>query len=51
MGKLFWLQGYRQLKLITKLITTLHQDTKSMGYLNACGTAAPIISPGQEHEL
>jgi hypothetical protein len=51
MGKLFWLQGYRQLKLITKLITTLHQDTKSTGYLNACGTAAPIISPGQEHEL
>jgi putative transposase len=47
MSKLFWLQGYRQLKLIT----TLHQDTKSTGYLNACGTAAPIISPGQEHEI
>jgi hypothetical protein len=29
----------------------LHQDTKSTGYLNACGTAAPIISPGQEHEI
>jgi putative transposase len=47
MSKLFWLQGYRQLKLIT----TFHQDTKSTGYLNACGTAAPIISPGQEHEI
>jgi putative transposase len=46
-SKLFWLQGYRQLKLIT----TLHQDTKSTGHLNACGTAAPIISPGQEHEI
>ena len=47
MSKLFWLQGYRQLKLIT----TLHQDTKSTGYLNACGTAAPIISPRQKHEI
>jgi hypothetical protein len=28
-----------------------NQDTKSTGYLNACGTAAPIISPGQEHEI
>jgi putative transposase len=47
MSKLLWLQGYRQLKLIT----TLHQETKSTGHLNACGTAAPIISPGQEHEI
>ena len=47
MSKLFWLQGYRQLKLIT----TLNQETKSTGHLNACGTAAPIISPGQEHEI
>ena len=47
MSKLFWLQGYRQLKLIT----TLHQDTKSTGHLNACGTAAPIISPRQKHEI
>jgi len=39
MSKLFWLQGYRQLKLIT----ALHQDTKSTGHL--------IISPRQEHEI
>jgi len=39
MSKLFWLQGYRQLKLIT----TLNQDTKSTGCL--------ILSPGQEHEI
>jgi len=39
MSKLFWLQGYCQLKLIT----TLHQDTKSTGCL--------ILSPGQEHEI
>ena len=47
MSKLLWLQGYRQLKLIT----TLNQETKSTGHLNACGTAAPIISSGQEHEI
>ena len=29
----------------------MHQDTKSTGHLHACGTAAPIISPGQEHEI
>jgi hypothetical protein len=39
MSKLFWLQGYRQLKLIT----TLHQDTKSTGHL--------LLSLGQEHEI
>jgi hypothetical protein len=39
MSKLFWLQGYRQLKLIT----TLHQDTKSTGCL--------LLSPGQGHEI
>ena len=39
MSKLFWLQGYRQLKLIT----TLNQDTGSTGCL--------ILSPGQEHEI
>jgi len=39
MSKLFWLQGYRQVKLIT----TLNQDTKSTGYL--------IVNPGQEHEI
>jgi putative transposase len=39
MSKLFWLQGYRQLKLIT----TLNQDTKSTGCL--------LLSPGQEHEI
>jgi putative transposase len=38
-SKLFWLQEYRQIKLIT----TLHQDTKSTGHL--------ITSPGQEHEI
>jgi hypothetical protein len=37
MSKLFWLQGYRQVKLIT----TLNQDT------NGC----LIISPGQEHKI
>jgi Transposase DDE domain. len=39
MSKLFWLQGYRQLKLIT----TLNQDTKSTGCL--------LLSPGQGHEI
>jgi putative transposase len=39
MSKLFWLQGHRQVKLIT----TLNQDTKSTGHL--------IISPGQKHEI
>jgi putative transposase len=39
MSKLFWLQGYRQLKLIT----TLHQDTGSTGCL--------LLSPGQEPEI
>ncbi len=39
MSKLFWLQGYRQLKLIT----TLHQDTKSTGHL--------LLSLEQEHEI
>jgi putative transposase len=39
MSKLFWLQGYRQLKLIT----TLHQATGSTGCL--------LLSPGQEHEI
>jgi putative transposase len=38
-SKLFWLQGYRQLKLIT----TLNQDTKSTGCL--------LLSPGQGHEI
>ena len=39
MSKLLWLQGYRQVKLIT----TLNQDTQSPGHL--------IISPGQAHEI
>jgi putative transposase len=39
MSKLFWLQGYCQLKLIT----TLNQDTKSTGCL--------LLSPGQGHEI
>ncbi|WAS03988.1 hypothetical protein LQF76_08030 [Gloeomargaritales cyanobacterium VI4D9] len=39
MSKLFWLQGYRQVKLITNL----NQDTKSTGHL--------IVSPGQAHEI
>jgi putative transposase len=39
MSKLFWLQGYRQVKLIT----TLNQDTKSTGHL--------IVSPGGAHEI
>ena len=33
------------------IITTLRQDTKSAGHLNACGTAAPIISHRQEYEI
>jgi len=39
MSKLFWRQGYRQVKLIT----TLNQDTKSTGHL--------ILSSGQSHEI
>jgi hypothetical protein len=39
MRKSSWLQGHRQLKLII----TLHQDTKSTGYL--------LISSGQGHEI
>jgi Transposase DDE domain. len=38
-SKLFWRQGYRQVKLIT----TLNQDTKSTGHL--------IVSPGQAHQI
>jgi len=39
MSQLLWRQGCCQIKLIT----TVHQDTKSTGYL--------IPSPGQEHEI
>jgi len=39
MSKLFWLQGYYQVKLIN----TLNQDIKSASHL--------IVSPGQAHEI
>jgi len=37
--------------MISKFFGYKGQDTKSTGYLNACGTAAPIISPRQKHEI
>jgi hypothetical protein len=39
MSQLFWLQDYRQVKLVT----TLNQDTQSTDHL--------IVSPGQAHEI